>query len=96
MDVRQFAFLARQPSAALERRDAFFGLPKRGLALILANTRTPKERAEARSTTVAMPKARDTASMALVRYARIQNPLDEPHRLSTCGACTLGAGAGGR
>ncbi|WP_256381483.1 two-partner secretion domain-containing protein [Pseudomonas veronii] len=37
MDVRQFAFLARQPSAALKPRDAFFGLPKRGLALILAN-----------------------------------------------------------
>ncbi|ANF86561.1 Hemagglutinin [Pseudomonas antarctica] len=37
MDVRQFAFLARQPSAALKRRDSFIGLPKRGLALILAN-----------------------------------------------------------
>ncbi|WPN98504.1 DUF637 domain-containing protein [Pseudomonas sp. MUP55] len=37
MDVRHFAFLARQPSATLKRRDAFFGLPKRGLALILAN-----------------------------------------------------------
>ncbi|WP_262376919.1 DUF637 domain-containing protein [Pseudomonas veronii] len=37
MDVRQFAFLARQPPAALKPRDAFFGLPKRGLALILAN-----------------------------------------------------------
>ncbi|WP_237683134.1 two-partner secretion domain-containing protein [Pseudomonas sp. B14(2022)] len=37
MDVRQFAFLARQPSAALRPRDAFFGLPKRGLVLILAN-----------------------------------------------------------
>ncbi|WP_262381794.1 DUF637 domain-containing protein [Pseudomonas veronii] len=37
MDVRQFAFLARQPSAAMKPRDAFFGLPKRGLALILAN-----------------------------------------------------------
>ncbi|MDO4238580.1 filamentous hemagglutinin N-terminal domain-containing protein, partial [Pseudomonas sp.] len=37
MDVRQFAFLARQPSAALKPRNAFFGLPKRGLALILAN-----------------------------------------------------------
>ncbi|WP_257626907.1 hemagglutinin repeat-containing protein [Pseudomonas sp. Xaverov 259] len=37
MDVRHFAFLARQPSAALKRRDAFFGLPKRGLVLILAN-----------------------------------------------------------
>jgi filamentous hemagglutinin len=37
MDVRQFAFLARQPSAALKTRDAFLGLPKRGLALILAN-----------------------------------------------------------
>ncbi|MEG8232726.1 filamentous hemagglutinin N-terminal domain-containing protein [Pseudomonas orientalis] len=37
MDVRQFAFLARQPSATLKPRNAFFGLPKRGLALILAN-----------------------------------------------------------
>ncbi|MBX7276961.1 filamentous hemagglutinin N-terminal domain-containing protein [Pseudomonas sp. ERGC3:01] len=37
MDVRQLAFLARQPSAALKRRDSFIGLPKRGLALILAN-----------------------------------------------------------
>ena len=37
MDVRQFAFLVRQPSAALKSRDAFLGLPKRGLALILAN-----------------------------------------------------------
>ena len=30
MDVRQFAFLARQPSAALMPRNSFFGLPKRG------------------------------------------------------------------
>ncbi|WP_395609742.1 DUF637 domain-containing protein [Pseudomonas sp. B22129] len=37
MDVRHFAFLARQPSAALKPRDTFFGLPKRGLVLILAN-----------------------------------------------------------
>ncbi|OIN45933.1 two-partner secretion domain-containing protein [Pseudomonas costantinii] len=37
MDVRQFAFLARQPSAALKNRSTFLGLPKRGLALILAN-----------------------------------------------------------
>ncbi|WP_409297469.1 hemagglutinin repeat-containing protein [Pseudomonas sp. KCJK8993] len=37
MDVRQFAFLARQPSAALQSRDSFWGLPKRGLAFILAN-----------------------------------------------------------
>ncbi|WP_338483190.1 filamentous hemagglutinin N-terminal domain-containing protein [Pseudomonas trivialis] len=37
MDVRQFAFLARQPSAALKTRSSFLGLPKRGLALILAN-----------------------------------------------------------
>ncbi|KAF2408806.1 filamentous hemagglutinin [Pseudomonas antarctica] len=37
MDVRHFAFLARQPSAALKPRDSFFGLPKRGLVLILAN-----------------------------------------------------------
>ncbi|WP_191488226.1 hemagglutinin repeat-containing protein [Pseudomonas sp. FEN] len=37
MDVRQFAFLARQPSAALKNREHFLGLPKRGLAFILAN-----------------------------------------------------------
>ncbi|MGY2292801.1 two-partner secretion domain-containing protein [Pseudomonas sp. SDO528_S397] len=37
MDVRQFAFLARQPSAALKTRGNFLGLPKRGLALILVN-----------------------------------------------------------
>ncbi|AZD00799.1 hemagglutinin repeat-containing protein [Pseudomonas chlororaphis] len=37
MDVRQFAFLARQPSAALKTREHFCGLPKRGLAFILAN-----------------------------------------------------------
>ena len=37
MDVRQLAFLARQPSAALKSRSHFFGLPKRGLALVLAN-----------------------------------------------------------
>ncbi|WP_152545520.1 filamentous hemagglutinin N-terminal domain-containing protein, partial [Pseudomonas chlororaphis] len=37
MDVRQFAFLARQPSAALQTREHFWGMPKRGLAFILAN-----------------------------------------------------------
>ncbi|WP_397458938.1 hemagglutinin repeat-containing protein [Pseudomonas asplenii] len=37
MDVRQFAFLVRQPSAALKKRDHFLGLPKRGLAFLLAN-----------------------------------------------------------
>ncbi|MFK0089671.1 DUF637 domain-containing protein [Pseudomonas sp. NPDC090755] len=37
MDVRQLAFLFRQPSAALIRREHFCGLPKRGLAFILAN-----------------------------------------------------------
>ncbi|MBX8565618.1 filamentous hemagglutinin N-terminal domain-containing protein [Pseudomonas cichorii] len=37
MDVRQLAFLARQPSAALKEREHFWGLPKRGIALILAN-----------------------------------------------------------
>src|SRR5476651_2485211 len=34
MDVRQFA---HRPSSALKGRDAFLGLPKRGLVLILAN-----------------------------------------------------------
>ncbi|WP_102861690.1 two-partner secretion domain-containing protein [Pseudomonas protegens] len=37
MDDRQFAFLARQPSATLQARDTFWGLSKRGLAFILAN-----------------------------------------------------------
>lgn len=37
MDVRQFAFLVRQPSAALQPRDSFWGLSKRGLAFMLAN-----------------------------------------------------------
>ncbi|NWA10902.1 filamentous hemagglutinin N-terminal domain-containing protein, partial [Pseudomonas gingeri] len=37
MDVRQFAFLAGQPSAALKKREHFLGLPKRGLAFVLAN-----------------------------------------------------------
>lgn len=37
MDFRHLAFLARQPSAALNNRERFLGLPKRGLALVLAN-----------------------------------------------------------
>ncbi|MFJ2363881.1 filamentous hemagglutinin N-terminal domain-containing protein [Pseudomonas sp. NPDC087697] len=37
MDVRHLAFLARQPSAALKNREHFWGMPKRGLAFILAN-----------------------------------------------------------
>ena len=37
MDVRQFTFLARQASAAVQPRESFWGLPKRGLAFILAN-----------------------------------------------------------
>ncbi|QCI10595.1 filamentous hemagglutinin N-terminal domain-containing protein [Pseudomonas putida] len=37
MDVRQFALLARQPSAALQPRQTFWGLSKRGLAFMLAN-----------------------------------------------------------
>jgi filamentous hemagglutinin len=37
MDVRQFAFLARQPSAQVNNRVRFWGMPKRGLAFLLAN-----------------------------------------------------------
>ncbi|MDD0976807.1 filamentous hemagglutinin N-terminal domain-containing protein [Pseudomonas fontis] len=37
MDVKQFAFLNRQRSAAIQPRESFCGLPKRGLALLLAN-----------------------------------------------------------
>lgn len=37
MDVRQFAYLARQPSAQVINRERFWGMPKRGLAFLLAN-----------------------------------------------------------
>jgi filamentous hemagglutinin len=37
MDVRHHAFLARQPSADLKTREHFWGMPKRGLAFLLAN-----------------------------------------------------------
>ena len=37
MDVNQLALLARQPSAALAERASFLGMPKRLLALLLAN-----------------------------------------------------------
>ncbi|WP_095632106.1 DUF637 domain-containing protein [Pseudomonas sp. PICF141] len=37
MDVRHYAFLARQPSAAVKNREHFWGMPKRGLAFLLAN-----------------------------------------------------------
>jgi len=37
MDVRQFAFLADQPSAVAKKREVFLGMPKRGLAFLLAN-----------------------------------------------------------
>ena len=36
-DDRHSAFLARQSSAALHARESFLGMPKRGLAFILAN-----------------------------------------------------------
>ncbi|MHC8339909.1 two-partner secretion domain-containing protein [Pseudomonas sp. HLT2-19-2] len=37
MDVRHYAFLVRQPSADLKAREHFWGMPKRGLAFLLAN-----------------------------------------------------------
>jgi filamentous hemagglutinin len=37
MDVRQLALLAGQPSAAIKNREHFWGMPKRGLAFLLAN-----------------------------------------------------------
>ncbi|MGG7558031.1 hemagglutinin repeat-containing protein [Pseudomonas sp. ES3] len=37
MDVRHSAFLAGQPSAAVKKREHFWGMPKRGLAFLLAN-----------------------------------------------------------
>ncbi|TDK55530.1 two-partner secretion domain-containing protein [Pseudomonas moraviensis] len=37
MDVCQFAFPADQPSAVAKNREVFLGMPKRGLAFLLAN-----------------------------------------------------------
>ncbi|MDP9711126.1 UNVERIFIED_ORG: filamentous hemagglutinin [Pseudomonas fluorescens] len=37
MDVRQYAFIARQSSADVEKHEHFWGMPKRGLAFLLAN-----------------------------------------------------------
>jgi filamentous hemagglutinin len=37
MDVRQLAFLAGLPAAAVKKRERFWGMPKRGLAFLLAN-----------------------------------------------------------
>ncbi|HEY0287609.1 MAG TPA: DUF637 domain-containing protein [Pseudomonas sp.] len=37
MDIRQHTFLASQPSAVLQNREHFWGIPRRGLALLLAN-----------------------------------------------------------
>lgn len=37
MDARHLEFLARQPSARLQTRERFWGLPKRWLAFLLAN-----------------------------------------------------------
>jgi filamentous hemagglutinin len=37
MDVRQYAFLARQTSATVKTREHFWGMPKRGVAFLLAN-----------------------------------------------------------
>ncbi|WP_256735539.1 hemagglutinin repeat-containing protein [Pseudomonas sp. dw_612] len=37
MDVRHHAFLAHQPAADLKTREHFWGMPKRGLAFLLAN-----------------------------------------------------------
>ena len=37
MEFRQLAFLASQPSAAVKNREHFWGMPKRGLAFLLAN-----------------------------------------------------------
>lgn len=37
MDAHQLALLARQPSAAVAERTRFLGIPKRLLALLLAN-----------------------------------------------------------
>ncbi|QAX84764.1 filamentous hemagglutinin [Pseudomonas sp. DTU12.3] len=37
MDIRHLTFLAGQPSAAVKPREQFWGMPKRGLAFLLAN-----------------------------------------------------------
>ena len=37
MDIRLLTFMAGQPSAAVKNRETFLGMPKRGLAFLLAN-----------------------------------------------------------
>jgi filamentous hemagglutinin len=37
MDIRQLAFIASEPAAAVKNRELFLGMPKRGLAFLLAN-----------------------------------------------------------
>lgn len=37
MDIRHLTFLAGQPAAVVKNRDHFWGMPKRGLAFLLAN-----------------------------------------------------------
>lgn len=37
MDIRHLAFLGRLPCADVQPRESFWGMPKRGLALVLAN-----------------------------------------------------------
>ncbi|MGE1172730.1 hemagglutinin repeat-containing protein [Pseudomonas sp. BW7P1] len=37
MEIRLLTFMAGQPSAAVKNRDTFWGMPKRGLAFLLAN-----------------------------------------------------------
>ncbi|WP_339464505.1 two-partner secretion domain-containing protein [Pseudomonas sp. EA_65y_Pfl2_P74] len=37
MDIRQLAYLAGQPSAVVKHHERFLGMPKRGLAFLLAN-----------------------------------------------------------
>lgn len=37
MDIRQLAFIASEPVAAVKNRELFLGMPKRGLAFLLAN-----------------------------------------------------------
>lgn len=37
MDIRHLTFMAGQPSAAVKPRERFWGMPKRGLAFLLAN-----------------------------------------------------------
>jgi filamentous hemagglutinin len=72
MDVRQLAFLAGLPAAAVKKRERFWGMPKRGLAFLLANVMFWQPIwAQADGIVVASPGT----SLGQARHAQRQRPV---------------------